>query len=102
MLYASLKKIAIAVGAMVLIVAAGAMAKTVADKARDLNEKVGILELQLAALGRDVQKLTGRSFEYALSIQELQNRKEAREKSQDELLTGSVSRVAPSVVSIVV
>ncbi len=67
-----------------------------------LNEKIGLLALQVASLQTAVQKLSGESVETALSLKELQNRKEAIAKSQDELLTGAVANITPSVVSIVV
>ncbi len=73
-----------------------------AEKERSFDEKIIILQGQIAALGEQVQKLTGESSRAALSIKELQNRKDVREKSQDELLTGAVAKIAPSVVSIVV
>lgn len=73
-----------------------------AVKERSFDEKIIILQQQIAALGEQVQKLTGESSQVALSVKELQNRKEVREKSQDELLTDAVSKIAPSVVSIVI
>ncbi|MDO8564567.1 MAG: trypsin-like peptidase domain-containing protein [bacterium] len=100
MLHFPLKKILATMGIAALLAFGGAMLKN--EIQSDFDEKVAILEMQIASLGKNIEKLTGESSEYALSIQELQNRKEVREKSQDELLTGSVSKVAPSVVSIVV
>lgn len=73
-----------------------------AAKERSFDEKIIILQQQIAALGEQVQKLTGESSLVALSVRELQNRKDVREKSQDDLLTDAVSKIAPSVVSIVV
>lgn len=73
-----------------------------AEKERSFDEKIIILQQQIAALGEQVQKLTGESSQVALSVRELQNRKEVREKSQDELLTDAVAKITPSVVSIVV
>ena len=67
-----------------------------------LNEKIGLLALQVASLQTAVQKLSGENVQTALSLKELQNRKEAIAKSQDELLTGAVANITPSVVSIVV
>ncbi len=73
-----------------------------AAKERAFDEKIIILQQQIAALGEQVQRLTGESSQVALSVKELQNRKELREKSQDELLTEAVAKIAPSVVSIVI
>jgi len=73
-----------------------------AVKERSFDEKIVILQQQIAALGEQVQRLTGESSQVALSVRELQNRKDLREKSQDELLTEAVAKIAPSVVSIVV
>ena len=73
-----------------------------AAKERAFDEKIVILHGQIAALGEQVQRLTGESSRAALSIKELQNRKDVREKSQDELLTDAVAKVTPSVVSIVI
>lgn len=74
----------------------------VAGKEAAFDEKIAALERQIAALGEQVEKLTGESFNAAISIRELQNRKDVREKSQDELLTGAVAKITPAVVSIVV
>ncbi|KKW10234.1 MAG: Protease DegQ [Parcubacteria group bacterium GW2011_GWA2_49_9] len=74
----------------------------VAKRESALNEKIGLLTVQVASLQTAVQKLSGESVETALSLKELQNRKEAIAKSQDELLTGAVANITPSVVSIVV
>ncbi|MDP3740817.1 MAG: trypsin-like peptidase domain-containing protein [bacterium] len=60
-----------------------------------LREKISQLEGKIGAVGEQSQKAE-------LSIKELQNRQVVRQKSQDELLTAAVSRVAPAVVSIVV
>lgn len=74
----------------------------IAEKERSMDEKLLILQQQIAALNERVQELTGASSQVALSVKELQNRKDVREKSQDELLTDVVAKIAPSVVSIVV
>ncbi len=66
------------------------------------DEKIDILSRQLAALGEKVQTLSGENSRVALSVKELESRKEVREKSQDELLTEAVARITPSVVSIVI
>jgi len=74
----------------------------IARKESVFNEKIGLLTVQISALQTAIAKLSGESVQTALSLKELQNRKEAIAKSQDELLTGAVANITPSVVSIVV
>ena len=74
----------------------------VSGKERDFDEKLLVLETRITALQKSLAKLSGESMQTALSLKELQSRKEVREKSQDELLTEAVAKVVPSVVSIVV
>lgn len=69
---------------------------------RAFNEKINIVQQQIAALRTQVQNLSGESTQVALSVKELQSRKDVREKSQDELLTDAVASITPSVVSIVI
>lgn len=94
--------------ALLMVLGVGAYAakaklnRVVAEKERAFDEKVLMLEAQIAALNVQVQGLTGENSQIALSITELQNRKEVREKSQEELLTDAVAKITPSVVSIVV
>ena len=74
----------------------------ISEKERVFNDKLSLAEQQIAALQTSVAKLSGESAQTALSIKELQNRKEAIAKSQDELLTEAVAKIAPAVVSIVI
>ncbi|MDO8594362.1 MAG: trypsin-like peptidase domain-containing protein [bacterium] len=74
----------------------------IAEKETAFNEKIELLEQQLASQQEVLKKLSGESMQTALSLKELQNRKDAIGKSQDELLTGAVANITPSVVSIVV
>lgn len=102
-----IKRIAGSIIFLAVIAVMGYVGKTwtenfFAVKERSFDEKIIILQQQIAALGEQVQKLTGESSRVALSIRELQNRKDVREKSQDELLTDAVAKITPSVVSIVV
>lgn len=71
-------------------------------KERSFEEKILMVQQQIASLYEAVQTLAGANSEVALSVKELQNRKQALSKSQDELLTDAVAKVAPAVVSIVV
>ena len=72
------------------------------ERERSFDEKIALLQEQIAVLGERVQMLSGENSRVALSVKELENRKEVREKSQDELLTDAVAKITPSVVSIVV
>lgn len=64
-------------------------------KYNDLSGKFSDLEKQLAELSGEQEKTD-------LDLQEVKNREVVRQKSQDELLTAAVARVAPVVVSVVV
>ena len=69
---------------------------------RSFDEKIGLLQQQIAGLHERVQTLYGESSKVALSVKELQNRKDVISKSQDELLTEAVAKITPTVVSIVI
>lgn len=69
---------------------------------RDFEGKVAGLESQLSELQDQFTTLSSQQEKTSLSIKELQNREVVKQKSQDELLTAAVARVAPVVVSIVV
>lgn len=104
---AQIKRITISLILLVVVASAGYFVKTklesyASEKEKAFNEKVALLQEQITTLETQVQKLTGESSKVALSVKELQNRKDIREKSQDELLTAAVSKITPSVVSIVV
>jgi len=72
------------------------------QKEQAFNEKITLLEGQIVGLQQAVAKLSGENIETAISLRELQNRKNVIAKSQDELLTEAVAKVSPAVVSIVV
>lgn len=71
------------------------MGKRFEEKVLSLQERVDELEQRL-------QTLSGEQQQNAISIKELEARQVVKQKSQDELLTAAVARVAPAVVSIVV
>ena len=80
----------IVIGALLTAVILGGSAlayaklqEIISDKENLLNEKIGVLAEQIEKLSERVQKISGT-------------------KTQDELLTAAVAKVAPSVVSIVV
>lgn len=74
----------------------------VANRDTALQEEIDLLQQHIAVLQGAVTKLSGENVQTALSLKELQNRKDAIAKSQDELLTGAVANITPSVVSIVI
>ncbi len=67
-----------------------------------LNEKIVVLQKQIALLKNEVASVTGEISEDIISLQEIQNREIVRKKSQEELVTSAVERITPGVVSIVV
>lgn len=66
------------------------------------DEKILILQKQIAALQDELMSITGKSNQFALSLQEVKNREQVRVRTQDEVLTDAVAQITPSVVSIVV
>jgi len=76
--------------------------KRLATQQAAFDEKFTITQEQIASLYEAVHLLSGENTRVALSVKELQNRKDVIAKSQDELLTDAVAIVAPSVVSIVI
>ncbi|MSU56475.1 MAG: hypothetical protein EXS51_04205, partial [Candidatus Taylorbacteria bacterium] len=68
-------------------------------KENAMNEKIAVLEQNIAVLQGGVTELMGENVQTALSLKELKNRKDAIGKSQDELLTSAVAKIAPAVVS---
>jgi len=85
-----------------LIKTAGDLSAKTAEVEKSANEKILILHKQIAALEEAVREATGENARVALSLSEIEKRQELREKSQDELLTEAVAKVAPAVVSIVI
>jgi S1-C subfamily serine protease len=75
--------------------------KMVENNAKSSDEKIALLQKQISALEEQITKITGENQKVALSIKEIENRQNIREKSQEELVTSAVSKIAPSVVSIV-
>lgn len=69
--------------------------------AKSSDEKVALLQKQISALEEQLTKITGENQKVALSIKEIKNRQSIREKSQEDLVTSAVSKIAPSVVSVV-
>lgn len=76
--------------------------KELAYQRLDFQGKVAGLESKIFDLEGRLGEVNEQAQQVEVSIKELQNRQVVRQKSQDELLTSAVSRVAPAVVSIVV
>ena len=74
----------------------------VANKEAEFNAKIAVLQGQIDALQKNTEKLSGESAQTSLSLKKLEQQKNVSGKSQDQLLTDAVAKVAPSVVSIVV
>lgn len=76
-----------------------------ADKKQEksTNDKITILQKQISRLSEKLNQIEkSDSGQAALPSEEVVKREEIRAKSQDELLTSAVAKVAPSVVSIVI
>jgi serine protease Do len=69
---------------------------------KDFDAKIALLQKQIGSLQSDLIKVASSSSASALSVQEVSNRQQVIQKSQDQLLTAAVSKTAPSVVSIVI
>jgi len=76
--------------------------KSITGEAQSSDSKIALLQKQIGLLQEQLNKTTGENTAVALSLQEIKNRQAVREKSQDELVTVAVSKVAPGVVSIVI
>ncbi len=72
------------------------------NQAKNFDEKIALLQKQIAGLQEQLSQVSGAVAGAALHPQEVVNREIIREKSQDELLTAGVAQVATAVVSIVV
>lgn len=80
----------------------GAVSAAFKREQAQMDQKIAVLQKQIASLSDSLYKVTGETAENALSLSEVLQRQKVREKSQEELLTEAVARVAPSVVSIVI
>ncbi|MBI2476435.1 MAG: trypsin-like peptidase domain-containing protein [Candidatus Taylorbacteria bacterium] len=74
----------------------------IAAEEKKFDDKILVLQKQIAAISEAVQKITGENIKTALSLKEIQNRQNVRAKTQDELLTDAVGKVTPAVVSVVI
>ncbi len=65
------------------------------------KQKTVGLEKQIAVLEEKIIAITGENQKVASSLKEIENRQAVKEKTQEELVTAAVAKVAPGVVSIV-
>ncbi|MDO8482335.1 MAG: trypsin-like peptidase domain-containing protein [bacterium] len=69
---------------------------------KKFDDKILVLQKQIAAVSEAVNKISGENVKTALSLKEIQNRQDIKTKSQSELLTEAVAKVSPAVVSIAI
>ncbi|MGE5392294.1 MAG: S1C family serine protease [Candidatus Saccharibacteria bacterium] len=90
---------------MLLIAAAVTVYSAIVDsKAKQIRNEARVAGLQkeIRELKDNFATVNTEQQKTALSLQEMSNRQAVRQKSQDELLTAAVNRVAPAVVSVVI
>ncbi|MDE2311742.1 MAG: trypsin-like peptidase domain-containing protein [Patescibacteria group bacterium] len=103
-----MRKIIAALGLAAVLLAAGAygayryVSKQNQNQAKDYNQKIALLQSQLSSLRQDLAQISSTSQATAISAQELANRQQIIQKSQDQELTDAVAKVAPAVVSIII
>jgi serine protease Do len=73
----------------------------IGKNAKYSEEKISGLEKQISNLSEEIQKITGENKKVALSIKEIETKQSIKPKTQEELVTGAVAKIAPAVVSIV-
>jgi S1-C subfamily serine protease len=73
----------------------------VEKNAKISEEKITLLQKQIETLDNQIDKITGENKKVALSLKEIENKQSIKPKTQEELVTTAVAKVAPSVVSIV-
>src|SRR3989338_6127065 len=69
---------------------------------KKFDDKIALIQKQIATINEAVTKISGENSKVAISLKEIQNRQDVREKSQSELLTEAGAKVAPAVVSVVI
>lgn len=95
--------VAIVVFLIILVILGLIGIKTYLDKQEGaFDDKLAMIQKQIALLQDSLQQVTGENAKTALSLQEIANRQAIRSKSQEDLITEAVAKVAPAVVSIVI
>ena len=72
------------------------------QETRLFNLKFTALQKEISGLQTVTTDIASSTKAVAISTQELENRQQVTEKSQDQLLTSAVAKAAPAVVSIVI
>ncbi|MBX4215601.1 S1C family serine protease, partial [Candidatus Parcubacteria bacterium] len=73
-----------------------------ADEKKQFDQKIAVLQRQVAALGEVVKQRTGSSASTALSLSEVDRRQKLVSAQKTDTLEEVVAQTAPSVVSIVI
>lgn len=73
-----------------------------AKREREIEKQLSLATDERRVLSEQIQKLTESYAELSGKTAEAERRETIREKSQEELLTSAVSKVTPSVVSVIV
>ncbi|OHA17453.1 MAG: hypothetical protein A3H57_04955 [Candidatus Taylorbacteria bacterium RIFCSPLOWO2_02_FULL_43_11] len=73
----------------------------VVDTKQESDNKISILQEQLSLLENKIVAVSGASKQVEQSLAEVAKRQTVKTRSQEEIITGAVARVAPSVVSII-
>lgn len=69
---------------------------------QDYNDKIAALQKQISGLQEQITDINKQNAATALSAKEIANRQIIKQKSQQQLVTDTVSKIVPSVVSIVI
>jgi S1-C subfamily serine protease len=75
--------------------------KSLEETKKNSSEQIMILKSQIATLDGRISTVSGESRQTALSLSEVERRASVKQKSEEELVTAAVSKIAPSVVSII-
>jgi S1-C subfamily serine protease len=66
-----------------------------------VNGQIVSLQKQITTINEKISIITGENEKVASSLKEIENKQATKQKSQEELVTGAVAKVAPAVISII-
>lgn len=69
---------------------------------QDYNNKIAALQKQISGLQEQITDINKQNAAAALSAKEIANRQIVKQKSEQQLVTDTVSKIVPSVVSVVI
>jgi serine protease Do len=78
-----------------------ALRKEVALLSKKNQEVTSELQKKIEKIEQDLKKISGENEKVVSSIKILENKESVKQKTQEELITEAVAKIAPSVVSIV-